>query len=165
MGRCEKLILSSRICILVMYYLIANLLDSCYNKNSKSVFPVLFFSDVMPFTLVGRQNTDISEKRVSVFRVKNLSCKILSLFWFYCTNSTCPIIQTVRISFIYIHKLDIYYANSSYPKAGYPDWGFSLFSWDPSRECRDSTLNYPRPLPSKPFPIHNSLIILSFDTI
>jgi hypothetical protein len=50
------------------------------------------------------------------------------------------------------------------PETGYPE-GFRDFLVPPGK-CRDSTLKIrTRPLPSKSFPNHHSLIILSFDGI
>jgi hypothetical protein len=50
--------------------------------------------------------------------------------------------------------------------SGYPDGGFSCLSRVPPGEFKDSTLLLgPRPLPSKSFPTHHSLIIISLDAI
>jgi hypothetical protein len=51
------------------------------------------------------------------------------------------------------------------PETGYSDWGFSWVSSVPPGECRIDILKRPRPLPSKFFPIHHSLVSVSFHAI
>jgi hypothetical protein len=48
---------------------------------------------------------------------------------------------------------------------GYPDGGISWFSADPPGKCWDSTSIRPRPLPSKSFAIHYSLMIVPFEML
>jgi hypothetical protein len=51
------------------------------------------------------------------------------------------------------------------PQTGYPNYGFRGFSSLSKRILGWYLQIWPQPLPSKSFPIHHALVILSFDTI